>query len=146
MPPPALPLGRRGFLRLAAGGGLLPAVALCACAAARTVTATARDGRLRLTAAELTAAFGDGDVILVRADGLPEDLYLVRAGGRVTDAVGATCTHLGCQVRPARGFFRCPCHGSTYRLDGTVVRGPAPKPLTRYRLAMGEGYVEIEKP
>ena len=131
---------------MGAAGCALPATALCACAAARTVTATARDGRVRLTAAELAAAFGDDDVVLLRADGLPEDLYLVRAGGRVTDAVGATCAHLGCQVRPARGFFRCPCHGSTYRLDGAVVRGPAPKPLTRYPLAVGEDFVEIERP
>lgn len=48
------------------------------------------------------------------------------------------CPHLGCAVpyRPefsfedTRGWFRCPCHGSTYSRDGGVrVFGPAPRPM-----------------
>lgn len=48
------------------------------------------------------------------------------------------CPHLGCTVpwRPdfsfdnRKGWFRCPCHGSTYSADGGVkVFGPAPRPL-----------------
>lgn len=48
------------------------------------------------------------------------------------------CPHLGCTVpyRPeftfdnVQGWFRCPCHGSTYSKDGGVkVFGPAPRPL-----------------
>ncbi len=48
------------------------------------------------------------------------------------------CPHLGCTVpwRPdftfdnRKGWFRCPCHGSTYTADGGVkVFGPAPRPL-----------------
>jgi menaquinol-cytochrome c reductase iron-sulfur subunit len=30
--------------------------------------------------------------------------------------------------------FACPCHGSKYTGDGTVVRGPAPRALTWYHL------------
>ena len=48
------------------------------------------------------------------------------------------CTHLGCTVpwRPdfefgaTKGWFRCPCHGSTYTKGaGILVYGPAPRPL-----------------
>ncbi|MEO6197979.1 MAG: Rieske (2Fe-2S) protein, partial [Dehalococcoidia bacterium] len=48
------------------------------------------------------------------------------------------CTHLGCTVpwRPAfefngtKGWYRCPCHGSTYTKGAAVlVFGPAPRPL-----------------
>jgi isorenieratene synthase len=83
----------------------------------------------------------------VRSDALPEEIYLVWDGdGTLLAAVGGTCTHLGCQVRPANGFFRCPCHGSTFTLDGDVVRGPASKALSRYRLNVIDDYLEIELP
>lgn len=41
------------------------------------------------------------------------------------------CTHLGCTF-PWNGTdqeFQCPCHGSRYSADGSVLRGPAPLPL-----------------
>ncbi|MFF0607802.1 ubiquinol-cytochrome c reductase iron-sulfur subunit [Nocardia tengchongensis] len=42
----------------------------------------------------------------------------------------ATCTHLGCQVNSVSGgLIRCPCHGSTFNLDGSVAGGPAPRAL-----------------
>ncbi len=48
-------------------------------------------------------------------------------------AVDATCTHQGCIVRhePERACWQCPCHGSRFSLDGTVLQGPAIKPLER---------------
>ena len=44
-------------------------------------------------------------------------------------AVSMVCTHLGCIVKSEGEAFVCPCHGSQYKLDGTVTRGPAPKSL-----------------
>lgn len=53
-------------------------------------------------------------------------------------AVYQKCTHLGCTVpwRPdfqfgdTKGWFRCPCHGSTYTKGAAIlVFGPAPRPL-----------------
>ena len=53
-------------------------------------------------------------------------------------AIYQKCTHLGCTVpwRPdfefaaSKGWFRCPCHGSTYTRGGAIlVFGPAPRPL-----------------
>jgi len=48
----------------------------------------------------------------------------------------AVCTHLGCLTRPnpnEDGFF-CPCHGSVFALDGTVLKGPAPRPLEHFTM------------
>ena len=44
-------------------------------------------------------------------------------------AISLICTHLGCIVKHQGEGFECPCHGSRFRLDGTVSKGPAPKPL-----------------
>ncbi len=45
------------------------------------------------------------------------------------------CTHLGCGYRwdGQQGRFLCPCHASTFSIEGEVLTGPAPRPLDRYR-------------
>ena len=56
---------------------------------------------------------------------------LVRADQHGIYAISLVCTHLGCTVakdEQAHGFV-CPCHGSRYRDDGSVIAGPAPRRL-----------------
>jgi len=44
-------------------------------------------------------------------------------------AISTVCTHLGCIVKPTGEGFECPCHGSRFAGTGSVVKGPAPRPL-----------------
>lgn len=45
-------------------------------------------------------------------------------------AFSAVCTHTGCLIdEVVDGTINCPCHGSKFSLDGTVVQGPATRPL-----------------
>jgi Rieske Fe-S protein len=47
-------------------------------------------------------------------------------------AFDSLCTHMGCVVTSVfAGKITCPCHISQYSVvDGSVIRGPAPLPLT----------------
>jgi nitrite reductase/ring-hydroxylating ferredoxin subunit/uncharacterized membrane protein len=54
-------------------------------------------------------------------------VLLVRQGQTI-HAMDDRCAHLGCALHKGKlkdGIVVCPCHGSAFALDGTVVRGPA---------------------
>ncbi len=53
-------------------------------------------------------------------------------------ALAAVCTHLGCTPRLAGGQFECPCHGSRFDLNGTVLAGPAKRPLDRLTVGLAQ--------
>jgi menaquinol-cytochrome c reductase iron-sulfur subunit len=62
------------------------------------------------------------------------------ADGGVT-AFGPQCTHLGCAYHweVGRQQFLCPCHSSLFGIDGSVISGPAPRPLDRYETKVEHG-------
>jgi glycine/D-amino acid oxidase-like deaminating enzyme/nitrite reductase/ring-hydroxylating ferredoxin subunit len=72
---------------------------------------------------------GEGDIV---------DLHGEKAAGYRDDdgtliAVSPVCTHLGCQVNfnRAERSWDCPCHGSRFATDGSVLQGPAVHRLER---------------
>jgi Rieske Fe-S protein len=50
------------------------------------------------------------------------------------------CPHLGCAYSydERNKEFLCPCHTSTFALDGKVLTGPAPRALDRYETKVTE--------
>jgi cytochrome b6-f complex iron-sulfur subunit len=63
-------------------------------------------------------------------------------------ALITVCTHLGCTPNylSAENKFKCPCHGSGYRLTGVNFEGPAPRPLERARIALADdGQILVDK-
>jgi Rieske Fe-S protein len=66
----------------------------------------------------------------LRVMGAVKPIYVVR-DERGFMALNATCTHQSCEAIyvGSRSAYECGCHGSRYGIDGTVLMGPAQKPL-----------------
>ena len=63
-------------------------------------------------------------------------------------ALSTVCTHLGCTPNwlPTELKFKCPCHGSGFVITGVNVEGPAPRPLERYAISVGDdGQLVVDK-
>ncbi len=67
--------------------------------------------------------------------------WVVRLSEKEVVAFAPQCTHLGCAYRwdARNGSFLCPCHTSTFSVEGKVLSGPAPRPLDRYRAKVEGG-------
>jgi glycine/D-amino acid oxidase-like deaminating enzyme/nitrite reductase/ring-hydroxylating ferredoxin subunit len=98
-------------------------------------TFLARDRVARGDAARLEDV-PPGEGRLVRSRG--KMLAVYRAADGSLAARSAVCTHLGCYVHfnAVEKTWDCPCHGSRFDTDGTVLNGPATRPL-------GEETIEI---
>ena len=90
------------------------------------------NGQFTFAIAGFPALAKVGGAVVGRPTGFPSPLAVSRAAADSVIAVSATCTHLACTVLPGGPGFACPCHGSTFLLDGTFVQGPAGGGLLRY--------------
>ncbi len=71
--------------------------------------------------------------------------YVVKTGGKV-QVFAQNCSHLGCSVNfnSDAKSFDCPCHGSRFHIDGTVLRWPAAAPLSNLTWKQGDHPNQIQ--
>jgi glycine/D-amino acid oxidase-like deaminating enzyme/nitrite reductase/ring-hydroxylating ferredoxin subunit len=83
------------------------------------------DSRHELEAVER----GQGAIVTVDGD----KVAAYRHENGELQLVKPACKHMGCLVtwNPAEPSWDCPCHGSRYATDGTVLEGPTVEPLDR---------------
>ncbi|MCV7359496.1 Rieske (2Fe-2S) protein [Mycolicibacterium fluoranthenivorans] len=123
-------VGRRQVL---AGAGIgLGATAIAACSgsgqkaappATESSAGTSAPGQAAGTLAK-TSQVPVGSGVIV------DDVVLTQPTAGVFKGLSTVCTHAGCAVSSvADGKIVCPCHGSTFDLEGAVLKGPATKPL-----------------
>jgi cytochrome b6-f complex iron-sulfur subunit len=67
--------------------------------------------------------------------------------GDIIYALSTTCTHLGCTPNwlEREEKFKCPCHGSGFKITGINFEGPAPRPLERWAIKVEEGQIVVDK-
>lgn len=128
-------LTRRGVIRGAAAGGLaLPLLAACGGGGGTGTTEAAGSASEvpSVSAAVADIPVGGGKIFT-------DQLVVVTQPTKGEfKAFTATCTHQGCPVTAIQaGQIICPCHASHYSIDdGSVLSGPAPKPLPEYPVSV----------
>jgi cytochrome b6-f complex iron-sulfur subunit len=62
------------------------------------------------------------------------NIIIIRTSSTAYIALSKVCTHQSCTVayNSTADRIDCPCHGSQYSINGTVLQGPAPNPLKTY--------------
>jgi cytochrome b6-f complex iron-sulfur subunit len=138
----------------------------CKCLSRRTFIAAGVGGLLAASTGGLYASVKalyptvSYEPPMIAEIGLPEEfggdyMQQVQVGGRKLSvmkgknglyALVRNCTHMGCipYLSEEEGIFRCPCHGSSFTLEGDVIKGPAPEPLYRAAITINSrGRIEV---
>lgn len=148
-PPPTPPDDRRSFLAKAAAIVIGGALAITAPVAGLFVfldpLRRKSDSGGAVLVASLNALPENGEprkfsVLATRVDAWNRTpdvpvgaVYLQRLPDGGVRALNVACPHAGCFVdyKAARDNFHCPCHNSSFALDGRVLdpKSPSPRPL-----------------
>ena len=98
-------------------------------AAPAAEAAPAPDTAAAPAAAQVQAIARTAD-IPVGSGVIVDDVVITQPAEGKFNGFSAICTHAGCTVAEVVGAsINCPCHGSSFNLDGTVAKGPASRPL-----------------
>jgi nitrite reductase/ring-hydroxylating ferredoxin subunit/uncharacterized membrane protein len=87
------------------------------------------------------------DQTLTGAHANGTSVLLIRKG-ELMYALADRCSHRGCSLHEgtlADDTVICPCHSSTFGLDGTLLKGPATSPQPSFEVRAYEGKIEIRR-
>lgn len=122
--------GRRGFIEVLIGGGLLTLVGSMLYSVVRyVIPPKGADPRLASVVAGKVKEFPPNSGKIFRFGNRPGILVRTEAGE--FRAFSAICTHLNCtvQYRSDLEHIWCACHNGHFDLFGKNIAGPPPRPL-----------------
>jgi cytochrome b6-f complex iron-sulfur subunit len=150
----------RGRRRLVAGASIAAGAAAIGAGVDHLLTRPTADSAADPAAPTLVPDVGTWRTVAASAE-LPEggvrgfDLgtvtgFVTRTGGRV-GAVSGVCTHLGCRLAldPAARVLNCPCHSTSFTVDGQLLRYQLPTPpaaLPHFTVREVDGVVQVYAP
>jgi len=131
---------RRDFLGLTAFWSTIAALGTALAGVARLPKPAVQAGPLRIFKLGDPGQFAVGSTTRIDAGN-----FLLFHEEQGFHAISSVCTHLGCIVAHTEGEgFSCPCHGSRFAADGTVVGGPAPAALPWLEIALApDGQLQV---
>lgn len=115
-------------------GAAVAPLAACAKPADAPVAAAPTAGQTLTAAADV----GVGEAAIV------DGTLITQPSAGVFKGFVARCTHAGCALAIKNGGIECPCHGSRFKLDGEVARGPALEPLVARPVRLQGGQIIAE--
>jgi len=73
------------------------------------------------------------------------NIIVINTGNNTFVALSKVCTHNGCNVtyNSSNNNLPCPCHGSLFSIDGSVLNGPASTPLKKYTVTKNGNILTI---
>jgi Rieske Fe-S protein len=105
----------------------------------------AADGKVTLSLRDYPELATVGGSLVGKPKGIADKLIVIRADENEVVVLSDICTHMGCGVEYAQASrdIQCPCHGSSFNLEGGVTGGPAPAPLRKYMSSFDGSTVTI---
>jgi Rieske Fe-S protein len=93
------------------------------------------NGRVTLPLMDFPQLQPVGGGLVGQANGMPEPIAVTRMNDTTFFALSGVCTHQACVLgfNALNATLDCPCHGSSFDLDGQVITGPAVRPLRNLR-------------
>jgi Rieske Fe-S protein len=121
----------------AVGGSAVPVLAACGGDGTEKPGAGQNDAGTTVATADVPV---QGGTILAE-----EKVVVTQPQEGEFKAFSAVCTHQGCTVQTIKdGRINCPCHGSAFSVeDGSVLGGPATKPLEELSASVDSGQVTV---
>jgi len=142
-----VPPGRRGFIEVLLGGGLLTLLGAMLYSVGRyVIPPKTADAGLSSVVAGKVKDFPPNSGKIFRFGTRPG--ILVRTSAGEFRALSAVCTHLNCtvQYRPDLEHIWCACHNGHFDLFGKNIAGPPPRPLDPFDVVVrGEDVVVSRK-
>jgi Rieske Fe-S protein len=136
--PESLP--RRDFLGLASLGAAISAMLFATLGMLRLPKAAVLSSPSKKFRVHLPETLGEGTAFVP-----PGRSVALFRDGKGVYAVSTICTHLGCVVKSTAEGFECPCHGSRFAADGSVVKGPAPRALPWVKVSGSAGNYVVDE-
>lgn len=134
------PMPRRDFLGLAALGATAAAFLFSLFGMLKLPKAAVSASPAKKFNVTLPDALADGEAFVP-----PGRNVAVFRDSEGVYAISTVCTHLGCIVKTSKEGFDCPCHGSGFTANGTVRKGPAPKPLPWLKVTNNGGAITVDE-
>ena len=99
-----------------------------------------------------------GNLVVGRVDGLQIEvpllveygddiLYLILKADGAVRVLDAACPHVACRLgwNAATKEFDCPCHASSFTIDGVLLGGPAPRDMYSAAFEIVEGEIIVSE-